>query len=150
MAISSYISPKVRKGVPSGIEGSGLLAIAPIARDEIVAMRDIGEGAELLADYGPGAAAWPSAPWSRERPRRRRWHDRRCSGPGPRLSEPLFSEPLFSEPQVQRAAIQRAAVQRAAGPAGPQAPALAPGDARCADGSWPIAADMASVLFGST
>jgi uncharacterized protein len=37
--ISSYISPKARKGVQSGIEGRGLTAIAQIARDEIVAIK---------------------------------------------------------------------------------------------------------------
>jgi uncharacterized protein len=39
MLVSSYISPKARKGTPSTIEGRGLLAIAPIARDEIVAIK---------------------------------------------------------------------------------------------------------------
>jgi uncharacterized protein len=37
--ISSYISPKAAKGGPSGIEGRGLVAVAPIARDEIVAIK---------------------------------------------------------------------------------------------------------------
>jgi hypothetical protein len=37
--ISSYISPKAAKGRPSGIAGRGLLAVAPIARDEVVAVK---------------------------------------------------------------------------------------------------------------
>jgi len=37
--VSTYISPKARKGVPSGIEGRGLIAVAPIATDEIVAIK---------------------------------------------------------------------------------------------------------------
>jgi hypothetical protein len=37
--ISSYISPKAVKGTPSQIEGRGLVAAAPIARDEIVAIK---------------------------------------------------------------------------------------------------------------
>jgi len=37
--VSSYISPKARKGGPSVIEGRGLVAVAPIARDEIVAIK---------------------------------------------------------------------------------------------------------------
>ena len=36
---SSYISPKAVKGRPSAIEGRGLIAVAPIARDEIVAIK---------------------------------------------------------------------------------------------------------------
>ena len=39
MLISSYISPKARKGAPSGIEGRGLVAIAPIAAGELVAIK---------------------------------------------------------------------------------------------------------------
>jgi uncharacterized protein len=39
MAISSFISPKAVKGGPSGIEGRGLVAVAPIAKDEIVAIK---------------------------------------------------------------------------------------------------------------
>ena len=39
MLISSYISPKAVKGTPSGIEGRGLVAVAPIARDEVVAIK---------------------------------------------------------------------------------------------------------------
>ena len=39
MVVSSYISPKARKGVASAIEGRGLVAVAPIARDEIVAIK---------------------------------------------------------------------------------------------------------------
>jgi SET domain-containing protein len=39
MVVSSYISPKARKGGPSTIEGRGLVAVAPIARDEIVAIK---------------------------------------------------------------------------------------------------------------
>ncbi len=39
MPVSSYISPKARKGSPSAIEGQGLLAVAPIAKDEIVAIK---------------------------------------------------------------------------------------------------------------
>ena len=37
--VTSYISPKASKGQPSSIEGHGLMAIAPIAKDEIVAIR---------------------------------------------------------------------------------------------------------------
>jgi SET domain-containing protein len=37
--VSSYISPKAAKGRPSGIEGRGLVAVAPIAKDEIVAIK---------------------------------------------------------------------------------------------------------------
>jgi SET domain-containing protein len=39
MVVSSYISPKASKGQPSAIEGRGLVAIAPIAKDEIVAIK---------------------------------------------------------------------------------------------------------------
>ena len=39
MLVSSYISPKARKGGPSGIEGRGLVAVAPIVKDEIVAIK---------------------------------------------------------------------------------------------------------------
>ena len=39
MLVSSYISPKAVKGRPSGIEGRGLIAVAPIAKDEIVAIK---------------------------------------------------------------------------------------------------------------
>ena len=39
MVVSSFITPKARKGGPSGIEGRGLAAIAPIAKDEIVAIK---------------------------------------------------------------------------------------------------------------
>jgi SET domain-containing protein len=39
MVVSSYISPKAAKGRPSGIEGRGLVAVAPIAKDEIVAIK---------------------------------------------------------------------------------------------------------------
>lgn len=39
MIVSSYISPKARKGGPSAIEGRGLVAVAPIATDEIVAIK---------------------------------------------------------------------------------------------------------------
>jgi len=37
--VSSYITPKASKGLPSRIEGRGLVAIAPIAKDEIVAIK---------------------------------------------------------------------------------------------------------------
>ena len=37
--VSSFISPKAVKGRPSGIEGRGLVAVAPIAKDEIVAIK---------------------------------------------------------------------------------------------------------------
>jgi SET domain-containing protein len=36
---SSYISPKAVKGRPSAIEGRGLVAVAPIATDETVAIK---------------------------------------------------------------------------------------------------------------
>jgi len=39
MLISSYISPKAVKGTPSGIEGRGLVAVTPFARDEVVAVK---------------------------------------------------------------------------------------------------------------
>ena len=39
MLVSSYITPKARKGLPSTIEGRGLVAVAPIAADEIVAIK---------------------------------------------------------------------------------------------------------------
>jgi len=39
VAVSSYISPKARKGVASAIAGRGLVAVAPIARDEVVAIK---------------------------------------------------------------------------------------------------------------
>lgn len=39
MVVSSYISPKAVKGRPSGIAGRGLIAVAPIAKDEIVAIK---------------------------------------------------------------------------------------------------------------
>jgi uncharacterized protein len=37
--VSTYISPKANKGVPSSVEGRGLVAVAGIARDEIVAIK---------------------------------------------------------------------------------------------------------------
>jgi SET domain-containing protein len=37
--VSTYISPKAVKGQASGIQGRGLFAVAPIARDEIVAIK---------------------------------------------------------------------------------------------------------------
>jgi uncharacterized protein len=37
--VSSHISPKAVKGQPSGIAGRGLVAVAPIAKDEIVAIK---------------------------------------------------------------------------------------------------------------
>ena len=39
MLVSSYITPKARKGVSSAIAGRGLVAVAPITRDEIVAIK---------------------------------------------------------------------------------------------------------------
>jgi SET domain-containing protein len=39
VAASSYISPKARKGTASAIEGRGLVAIAPIATGELVAIK---------------------------------------------------------------------------------------------------------------
>jgi len=39
MLVSSYISPKASKGGPSAIEGQGLVAVAPIAKDELVAIK---------------------------------------------------------------------------------------------------------------
>src|SRR5688572_6610180 len=39
MLASSYISPKAVKGQPSTIQGRGLVAVAPIAKDEIVAIK---------------------------------------------------------------------------------------------------------------
>ena len=39
MVAASYISPKASKARPSSIEGRGLVAIAPIAKDEIVAIK---------------------------------------------------------------------------------------------------------------
>jgi hypothetical protein len=37
--VSSYISPKARKGTPSSIEGRGLVAVAPIRAGEVVAVK---------------------------------------------------------------------------------------------------------------
>jgi uncharacterized protein len=37
--VSSYITPKARKGTESAIEGRGLVAIAPIAAGELVAIK---------------------------------------------------------------------------------------------------------------
>jgi SET domain-containing protein len=37
--VSSYITPKARKGVSSAIEGRGLLAVAPITAHELVAIK---------------------------------------------------------------------------------------------------------------
>ena len=37
--VASYISPKARKGVPSDIAGRGLVAVAPIARGDVVAVK---------------------------------------------------------------------------------------------------------------
>jgi SET domain-containing protein len=37
--VSTYISPKAAKGQPSTIEGRGLVAVAAIGRDEIVAIK---------------------------------------------------------------------------------------------------------------
>ena len=39
MLVSSYISPKAVKGRPSAIQGRGLVAVAPISKDEIVAIK---------------------------------------------------------------------------------------------------------------
>lgn len=39
MLVSSYITPKACKGIASEIEGRGLVAIAPIAADELVAVK---------------------------------------------------------------------------------------------------------------
>lgn len=39
MLVSSYITPKARKGGASGIEGRGLAAVAPIAVNELVAIK---------------------------------------------------------------------------------------------------------------
>jgi uncharacterized protein len=39
VVVSSYITPKARKGVSSAIEGRGLLAVAPIAAHELVAIK---------------------------------------------------------------------------------------------------------------
>ena len=39
MLVSSYITPKARKGLPSAIEGRGLVAVAPITKNEIVAIK---------------------------------------------------------------------------------------------------------------
>ena len=39
MLVSSHISPKAAKGQPSGIAGRGLIAVAPVAKDEIVAIK---------------------------------------------------------------------------------------------------------------
>ncbi len=38
MLVSSYITPKARKGQPSAIEGRGLVAVAPITTNDIVAI----------------------------------------------------------------------------------------------------------------
>lgn len=39
MLVSSYITPKARKGVASDIEGRGLIAVARIAAGELVAIK---------------------------------------------------------------------------------------------------------------
>ena len=39
MLVSSYITPKARKGAASAIQGRGLIAIAPIAATELVAIK---------------------------------------------------------------------------------------------------------------
>lgn len=39
MLVSSYITPKAAKGQPSVVEGRGLIAVAPIAAGEIVAIK---------------------------------------------------------------------------------------------------------------
>lgn len=39
MVISSYITPKARKGTASAIEGRGLVAVAPVAARELVAIK---------------------------------------------------------------------------------------------------------------
>ena len=39
MLVSSYITPKAHKGAGSGIEGRGLVAVAPIASGELVAIK---------------------------------------------------------------------------------------------------------------
>jgi hypothetical protein len=39
VVVSSYITPKARKGVASGIQGRGLAAVAPIAAGELVAIK---------------------------------------------------------------------------------------------------------------
>ena len=39
MLVSSYITPKARKGAASAIEGRGLVAVAPIAARELVAIK---------------------------------------------------------------------------------------------------------------
>jgi hypothetical protein len=39
VSIGSYITPKAAKGGRSGIAGRGLIAVAPIGRDEIVAIK---------------------------------------------------------------------------------------------------------------
>lgn len=37
--VGSWISPKARKGLPSGIAGRGLFAVAPVAAGEVVAVK---------------------------------------------------------------------------------------------------------------
>jgi uncharacterized protein len=39
LLVSTYISPKARKGRPSSIEGRGLVAVAPIGAGEVVAIK---------------------------------------------------------------------------------------------------------------
>src|SRR5215472_17782157 len=39
MLVSSYFTSKARKGGLSSIEGRGLVAVAPIAKDELVAIK---------------------------------------------------------------------------------------------------------------
>lgn len=39
MLVSSYITPKARKGVVSAIEGRGLFAVEPVAAGEVVAIK---------------------------------------------------------------------------------------------------------------
>ncbi|PRY02254.1 SET domain-containing protein [Allonocardiopsis opalescens] len=55
MIVSSRISPKARKGGPSSIEGRGLVAVAPIARDEVVAIK----GGHIVSTAELGALPEP-------------------------------------------------------------------------------------------
>ena len=51
MTVTSWISPKARKGDPSGIAGRGLFAVEPLAAGEVVAVKGghIADAATLLA-----------------------------------------------------------------------------------------------------
>jgi len=56
--VSSYITPKARKGAASGIEGRGLDAVAPIAAGELVAIK----GGHIVTTAALRSLPLPSPP----------------------------------------------------------------------------------------